>query len=109
MGYTVPSVSLTQTSKVKIMIAIHTKYIGPSNTRGSRIKAYTTGYGDIKGFTATIGFPHGFDIVQAHFEAVKALVVRNQLDWTLDGMRYGDSADGKGYSFCFAVSTVESR
>jgi hypothetical protein len=88
------------------MIAIHTKYIGPTNSRGSRIKAYTTGYGDIKGFTATIGFPHEFDSVKAHFEAVKALVTKNQLDWTLEGMRYGDSADGKGYSFCFDCSKV---
>jgi hypothetical protein len=91
------------------MIAIHTKYIGPTNSRGSRIKAYTVGYGDHKGFTATIGFPHEFDSVRAHFEAVKALVKKNQLDWTLEGMRYGDSADGKGYSFCFDCSTVEAR
>lgn len=91
------------------MIAIHTKYIRATNANGSRIKAYTTGYGDIKGFTATIAFPHEFDSVQAHFEAVKALVAKHKLDWTLDGMRYGDSADGKGYSFCFAASTVESR
>lgn len=88
------------------MIAIHTKYLAATNANGSRIKAYTTGYGDIKGFTATIGFPYQFDSVQAHFEAVKALVAKNKLDWTLDGMRYGDSADGKGYSFCFAASTV---
>jgi hypothetical protein len=88
------------------MIAIHTKYINPTNSHGARIKAYTTGYGDIKGFTATIGFPYEFDSVQAHFEAVKALVSKHQLDWVLDGMRYGDSADGKGYCFCFAASTV---
>jgi hypothetical protein len=88
------------------MIAIHTKFIKPTNSRGARIKAYTTGYGDIKGFTATIGFPHEFDSVKAHFEAVKALVTKNQLDWTLEGMRYGDSADGKGYSFCFDCSKV---
>lgn len=88
------------------MIAIYTKYIAPTNSRGSRIKAYTTGYGDIKGFAATIGFPHEFDIVQAHFEAVKALVAKNKLDWNLDGMRYGDSADGCGYVFCFAASKV---
>ena len=91
------------------MIAIHTKYLAATNANGSRIKAYTVGYCDIKGFTATIAFPHQFDSVQAHFEAVKALVSKHKLDWTLDGMRYGDSADGKGYSFCFAASTVESR
>jgi len=88
------------------MIAIHTKYLAPTNANGSRIKAYTTGYGDIKGFTATVAFPFQFNNVQAHFEAVKALVAENKLDWSLDGMRYGVSADGKGYSFCFAASTV---
>jgi hypothetical protein len=90
------------------MIAIHTKFINPTNSHGARIKAYTTGYGDIKGFTATIGFPHEFDSVRAHFEAVKALVKKHNLDWDLSNMRYGDSADGKGYSFCFDLSTVES-
>ena len=88
------------------MIAIHTKYIRATNAHGSRIKAYTVGYGDIKGFTATIGFPHEFNSEKAHFEAVKALVSKYKLEWNLDGMRYGDSADGKGYSFCFAASTV---
>ena len=90
------------------MIAIHTKYIGPSNTRGSRIKAYTVGWGDLKGFTATVPYNHALSGVDVHFEAVKALVERNGLDWNLEGMRYGDSADGKGYSFCFDASKVEA-
>jgi hypothetical protein len=41
-----------------------------------------------------------------HFEAVKALVAKNNLVWDLTDMRYGDSADGKGYSFCFDASKV---
>jgi hypothetical protein len=88
------------------MIAIHTKFISPTNSRGSRIKAYTAGYGDIKGFTATIDYPHELSGVMCHFEAVKALVSKHKLDWKLDGMRFGDSADGKGYSFCFSASTI---
>ena len=88
------------------MIAIHTKFIPCTNTRGSRIKAYTVGFGDHKGFTATISYPHELSGVACHFEAVKALVAKNKLDWTLDGMRYGDSADGKGFSFCFDASKV---
>jgi hypothetical protein len=91
------------------MIAIHTKYISPTNTKGSRIKAYTASYGDHKGFTATISYPYESDLVKAHFEAVKALVEKNKLDWNLDFMRYGDSADAKGYSFCFDSSCVETR
>jgi hypothetical protein len=88
------------------MIAIHTKYIGPTNTRGSRIKAYTAGYGDIKGFTATVSYPHHLSGVECHFEAVKELVKKNKLNWNLEGMRYGDSADGRGFSFCFDSSKV---
>lgn len=85
------------------MIAIHTKYIGPSNTRGSRIKAFTT-----SGFSVTIPYPHALSYETCHFEAVKALVKKHKLDWNLEGMRFGDSADGKGYSFCFDASKVEA-
>jgi hypothetical protein len=88
------------------MIAIHTKFIPCTNSKGSRIKAYTTGYGDHKGFTATISYPHELSGVAVHFEAVKALVAKNKLEWNLEGMRYGDSADGKGFSFCFDASKV---
>lgn len=88
------------------MIAIHTKYIGCTNTRGSRIKAYTCAGMGLKGFTATISYPHELSGVDCHFEAVKALVTKNKLDWDLTAMRYGDSADGKGFSFCFDCSVV---
>jgi hypothetical protein len=90
------------------MIAIHTKYISASNSRGSRIKAYTAPHGDFKGFQVTISYPHEFDGVACHFGAVKALIIKNKLDWNLNDMRYGDSADGCGYSFCFDASKVES-
>lgn len=89
------------------MKAIHTKYMGPTNSRGSRIKAYTTGFGDIKGFSATIPYPHHLNGEMCHFEAVKALVAQNKLNWKLTNMRYGDSADGKGFCFCFENSIVK--
>lgn len=84
------------------MIAIHTKYIPATNTRGSRIKAYTT-----KNLSATIPYPHELSFELAHFAAVQELVRKYRLDqWDLSDMRYGDSADGKGYVFCFANSIV---
>jgi hypothetical protein len=83
------------------MIAIHTKYIGPTNTKGSRIKAYTS-----TGFTATVPYDYITNHEKAHFEAVKALVAKHKLDWDISKMCYGDSADGKGYVFCFADSIV---
>jgi len=88
------------------MIAIHTKYISASNSRGSRIKAYTASSNGLKGFTATISYPSELSGVACHFEAVKALVIKHELNWCLDDMRYGDSADGCGYTFCFDASKV---
>lgn len=89
------------------MIAIHTKYLGPTNTRGSRIKAYTASWGDRKGFEVSIPYDHSLSGVDVHFKAVKALVAKHNLDWNLDFMRYGDSADARGFSFCFDSSCVE--
>ncbi len=83
------------------MIAIHTKYLPATNTRGTRIKAYTT-----SGFTATISYPYAESYEVAHFQAVKELIKSNNLDWNFDDMRFGDSADGKGYVFCFDASKV---
>jgi hypothetical protein len=89
------------------MIAIHTKYLSASNSRGSRIKAFTAAHGDFKGFQATISYPSELSGVACHFEAVKALIIKNKLDWNFENMRYGDSADGRGYSFCFDASKVD--
>lgn len=83
------------------MIAIHTKYLPCTNTRGSRIKAYTAA-----GLSATISYPHELSGEAVHFAAVKELVRKHKLEWNLEGMRHGDSADGKGYVFCFADSIV---
>ena len=55
------------------MIAIHTKFIYPTNARGAR---------------------------------VKALIRKHNLDWNIENMRYGDSADNRGFSFCFDDSKV---
>jgi hypothetical protein len=92
--------------ELSIMIAIHTRFIPCTDTKGSRIKAYTVGFGEHKGFEATIGYPHELSGHLSHFEAVKALVSKHKLEWDLSNMRYGDSADGKGYSFTFDASKV---
>ena len=88
------------------MLAIHTKYLPATDTRGARIKAYTWGYGDLKGFTAFINIDYSMGLMERHFEAVKQLVKKHDLDWDLTDMRYGDSADGRGYVFCFNDSIV---
>lgn len=83
------------------MIAIHTKCLPATNTRGTRIQAYTR-----TGFKAVIPYPYAESFEVAHFQAVKALIEAHNLDWNLDNMRFGDSADGKGYVFCFDASKV---
>ena len=88
------------------MIAIHTKFIPATGAKGSRIKAYTADYGSIKGFSATVPVDHALDGEIRHFEAVKELVRKYKLNWDLTDMRYGDSADGKGFVFCFNNSIL---
>ncbi len=61
------------------MQAIQTKYLGPTNTRGSRIKAMC-GAGSV-----TIGYPHELSGQSAHRKAAEALAAK--LGWV--GDRYG--------------------
>lgn len=86
------------------MQAIHTKYIGPSNTRGARVKAYTS-----DGRSVTIGYDHALNTEQAHFKAAQAFADKH-LQYAPDTTRmaYGGSADGKGYCFCFLQSVIEA-
>ena len=83
------------------MIAIHTKFISATNIKGSRIKAYTC-----NGHSATVSVDHALDGEVRHFAAVKALVAKYALEWDLSDMVWGDSADGKGYVFCFNNSKL---
>jgi hypothetical protein len=82
------------------MIAIQTKYLPPTNTKGSRIKAWTVG-----GHSATIPYPHHLSGEKCHFAAVKAMCVKHNLPWNLEGMRFGGVKDG--YVFCFAISMID--
>jgi hypothetical protein len=81
------------------MIAIQTKFIAPTNHRGARIKAWTS-----TGFSATISYPYASGTESSHFEAVKALVEKHQLNWGIDDMAYGGTENG--YVFCFRDSIV---
>jgi len=83
------------------MKAIETKYLSATNTRGSRIKA-TAG-----GLTAIVSYDHSLSDVDVHFEAVKELVKKHELDWDVSKMVYGGT--DKGYAFCFPESTIETQ
>jgi len=81
------------------MIAIQTKYLPATNSKGSRIKAWTPN-------KQSVTIPYSYDMTDdyLHFEAVKALVKKYKLDWDLTDMRFGGTRDG--YVFCFARSIV---
>jgi hypothetical protein len=51
------------------MKAIQTRYLGPTNYKGSRIKAWADGWGSV-----TISYPHEYNTEQAHWWAAKALI-----------------------------------
>jgi len=85
------------------MITIHTKFDG----KRLKIKAYTR-----LGRSVTIPYPFPFDNkndVERHFEAVKAYAAKYRLDpWDITDMRYGESSDGKGFTFCARYSRINT-
>lgn len=85
------------------MIAIHTKFIPATDTRGARIKAYSC-----NGHALTIPFDYGLGEIERHAAAVKALLESGQFAHITDfeKMAYGGSADDKGYTFCFLDSII---
>jgi hypothetical protein len=87
------------------MIAIQTKYIPPSNIKGSRIKAWVDS--DMgHNFSVYISYPHHLSHEMVHYEAVKALIDKHKLDWDINNMAYGGVKNG--YVFCFLDSKVEA-
>lgn len=74
------------------MTAIRTRYIGPTNTRGARIKANAG-----MGRTVTIGYPHDAPRHEAHARAAEALCVK--MGW--DGAMLEGEFDDGGHVFVF--------
>jgi hypothetical protein len=84
------------------MLAIHTKILPPTNTKGKRIKAYTS-----NGHALIVSPDDSLGDVEQHFAAAKRLIAA-ELKYVPDysRMAYGGSADGSGYSFCFLQSII---
>ena len=76
------------------MKAIRTRYLGATNTRGSRIKA-----DDGDGNTVTISYPHEFSGADVHAQAAIALC--QKMGWR--GMITAGGLDN-GYVFTFSGS-----
>ena len=86
------------------MLGITTKYISASDIKGSRIKATVWNWVKNKPESITISYPHGLSGELCHFEAVKALTKKLDLQVSLDNMRFGGLENG--YCFCFESSIV---
>lgn len=70
--------------------AIETRYLGPTNTKGGRIKA-TAAAGSV-----TIGYDHALNTEGAHKAA--ALTLIDKMGWT-GTFAQGGNAKGNGYVF----------
>lgn len=85
------------------MQAIHTKYIGPTNTRGSRIKA-TCDAGSV-----TIPYPYDLSGQACHRAAALALVTK--LGW--DDPHYGAGLLGgalpNNAGYCFILDNAQAK
>ena len=59
---------------------ITTKYLGPTNSRGSRVKAIArNSWGELRGASVTISWDHSLNSAENHAEAVRALA--DSLGW----------------------------
>src|SRR5689334_18153177 len=86
------------TNNKQVLQAIVTKYIGPTNFRGSRIKA-TAAAGSI-----TMAYRHELNIEDNHAEAAKLLA--SKFDWA--GFWYqGGMPNDSGY--CFVIAGTPYR
>lgn len=79
--------------------AIVTKYFGPTNTRGARIKATSGG-----GINVTIPYAHDLSNEAAHSQAAVALC--QKLKWWPCKLLQGSLKSG--YAFVFADSRMDS-
>jgi hypothetical protein len=79
--------------------AIETKYLGPTDHRGARVKA-TAQAGSI-----TVPWDHALDVGPNHFRAAYKLA--RKFGWVLDEycLVGGGNADGSGYCFVEADKT----
>ena len=71
--------------------SISTRYIGPTNHRGSRVKAQTS-----SGISRTFGWENALSLEANHATAARALAT--QLGWS-GRWTGGTSPDGRGFVF----------
>lgn len=83
-------------------LGIETKFIAPSNTRGARIKAFTS-----NNHSVFIPFDSSLNTLDAHFAAVIALKKKYKTDWNIERMSFGGTK--QGFFFCFSWSIYRPK
>ena len=78
------------------MKAIQTKFIGSSNTRGARVRAW------IRGNVATVSWDYGSEVVDNHAAAVRKLVA--SLKWS--GRLVGGTLPDESMAWVFVDGSV---
>lgn len=79
------------------MKAIITKYFGPTNSKGSRIKAMAEG-------VPAIYMPYDYSLSGEVLHRAAAEILANKYGWLHDGkveLIGGGLPDNTGYAFCF--------
>jgi len=90
------------------MIAIHTRYIGPTNTRGARIKAVCV-RADCT-WTATIAFRYEWANATRHAAAVQALFAKYDPGLQEESLWCcGNTLDNRGYVFCINPQATNAK
>jgi hypothetical protein len=82
------------------MMAIRTKYIGPTNFRGSRVKVFTETQ------SLTLRWNDALSSEENHTGAARILAER--LDWRRFGTFYRGSFKDDGYVFVCALDTEKA-
>lgn len=87
------------------MKAIVTKYLGPTDYRGSRIVA--TAEGGNRPHRIVVSYDDSLSGEACHRAAADALCAR--LGWDSSSLVGGGLPNGRGYAFCFAASLLGGR
>jgi hypothetical protein len=89
------------------MQSIHTRKLNPTNTRGTRVKAFTT-----DGMQVTLPWDYSLDVLSNHFKAARALTETYSVDWNpdwnIEKMPCGESLDGRGLTFVLPFSVMKN-
>jgi hypothetical protein len=84
------------------MQAIETKYFGPTNTRGGRVRA------SAQAGKLSVAYDHGLNVEDNH--AAAAIKLAKKLGWTSYGdLHGGGNAKGDGFCFVFCPSRGKKK